>query len=220
MKALLLEDDFSLNALIKNALVQKGFMVQSFTSGGEATRQILKTPFDIYILDINVAGFNGFEVLQFIRQERKELPVIMISAASDIESIQKSYELGCDDYLKKPFELEELFVRIDYLLKNVSKQNVDSCTDLGFGYRFALKNNQLFKFEHEISLTKKEALLLGLLTQHLNQTVSIELIHEYVWESKEIEAVSMRSTVHKLQKKLKLGMISNIRGVGYKLVKL
>ncbi|HFU76208.1 MAG TPA: response regulator transcription factor [Arcobacter sp.] len=219
MKALLLEDDYALNKLISNALESKGFMIHSYYNGIDAAKQILHTPYDIYILDINVPSFDGHDVLSHIRQERGDLPVIMISAASDIESIQKSYSLGCNDYLKKPFELEELFLRIEYLLKSVLKQEIFEKIDLGFGLSFCQHENKLFKYEHEINLTKKESLLLNLLIQNLNQSVPIEMIHEYVWESKEIEAVSMRSVIHKLQKKLKAGMIVNIRGVGYKLIK-
>jgi DNA-binding response OmpR family regulator len=219
MKALLLEDDFALNKLITNALESKGFMVHSFLDGIEAAQQILQTPYDIYILDINVPSFNGYNVLAHIRKEHENLPVIMISAASDIESMQKSYQLGCNDYLKKPFELDELYLRIEYLLKLLLKQEIHTNTNLGFEYSFCLETNKLFKHEHEITLTKKEALLLSLFVQNLNNIVTIEMIHEYVWESKEVEAVSMRSVIHKLQKKLKSGMINNIRGVGYKLIK-
>ena len=74
------------------------------------------------------------------------------------------------------------------------------------------------KFDHEVTLTHKETLLLSFLVQHINSTISIQMIREYVWDGKEIEAVTIRSIVHKLQKKLKNGMIINIRGVGYKLV--
>ena len=219
MKIFLLEDDYTLNKLITNALSNKGLKVSAFLNGIEAMQQILKTPFDIYILDINVPGFDGHKVLEYIRKEYDSLPVIMISAASDISNIQKSYDLGCNDYLKKPFEFEELYLRIEYLIKSVLKQNITNITNLGFGYNFSLLENKLFKYEHEITLTKKEALFLALLVQHMNQVVPIEMIHEYVWESKEVEAVSMRSIIHKLQKKLKAGMITNIRGVGYKLLK-
>ena len=219
MKALLLEDDFALNKLILNALDEKGFIVHSYLNGIKAAQQILNTPYDIYILDINVPSFDGHDVLVHIRKEYPDAPVIMISAASDIESMQKSYKLGCNDYLKKPFELDELYLRIEYLLKSILKQEITQNTQLAFGYTFCLEKNQLFKHNHEIELTKKEALLMSLFVQNINHTVTSEMIHEYVWESNDVEAVRMRSVIHKLQKKLKAGMINNIRGIGYKLIK-
>jgi len=218
MKILLLEDDFSLNQIIKNSLEKNGFFVDSFFNGDDAISNILSSIYDIYILDINVPTFDGHTVLEFIKTEKGDLPVIIISASSDIQSIQKAYNLGCNDYLKKPFDLEELFLRINYLIKTNLHQNTNnSHIEIGHGYNFCISSQKLSKFQHEIILTHKETLLLSLLVQHLNETVTIGMLHEYVWDGKEVEAVSMRSVIHKLQKKLKNGMIINIRGVGYKL---
>ncbi|RXK11793.1 DNA-binding response regulator [Halarcobacter mediterraneus] len=220
MKIFLLEDDFSLNKLIYNALEDRGFFVTSVHDGYEAMTQILNNRYDLYILDINVPGFSGHEVLEQIRKINKNLPVIIVSAQLEIDNISKAYDLGCNDYLKKPFELEELILHIKYHIKTILKNDVDKdIIDLGFGISFDLKDQTLYKHEHEIVLTQKEKLLLTLFINNLDKTVTSEMIHEYVWDNKEMEAVSMRSMIHKLQKKLKSGMIVNIRGVGYKLIK-
>jgi len=185
----------------------------------EAVTNILNSTHDLYILDINVPGFDGHKVLEFIRKEHDALPVIMISALSNIENIHKSYDLGCNDYLKKPFDIEELFLRIKYHIKTTLHQDIDkSIIDLNYGYNFCIKTLKLLKHQHKIDLTQKEKLLLSLLVQNYGNTISFDMIHEYVWEGKEIESVSMRTIIHKLQKKLKHGMIVNIRGVGYKLM--
>ena len=219
MKILLLEDDFSLNQIIKNSLEKNGFFVDEFFNGADAISNILNSQYDIYILDINVPTFDGHQILELIRKEKDNLPVIIISASSDIQSIQKAYTLGCNDYLKKPFDLEELFLRINYLIKTTLKQDIDkNQVTIGYGYSFFITTQKLMKFDHEVTLTHKETLLLSFLVQHINSTISIQMIREYVWDGKEIEAVTIRSIVHKLQKKLKNGMIINIRGVGYKLV--
>lgn len=219
MKIFLLEDDLQLNALIKNALLEKGFFVDSFTEGYSAVKSAINSPYDIYILDINVPGFDGHQVLEVIRKENKTLPVVIISAALDIDNMTKAYDLGCNDYLKKPFALEELFLHLKYLIKTNYDQDIENEEiDLNYGFTFCMNNQTLYKFKHEIVLTQKEKLLLTLLIQNLNHTVTIERIHDYVWNSKEVESVSMRSLIHKLQKKLKNGMIINIRGVGYKLL--
>lgn len=220
MKIFLLEDDFSLNKLICKALEDRGFFVTSVHDGYEAMTQILNNRYDLYILDINVPGFSGHEVLEQIRKINENLPVIIVSAQLEIDNISKAYDLGCNDYLKKPFELEELILHIKYHIKTILKNDVDKdIIDLGFGISFDLKDQTLYKHGHEIVLTQKEKLLLTLLINNLDKTVTSEMIHEYVWDNKEMEAVSMRSMIHKLQKKLKSGMIVNIRGVGYKLIK-
>jgi len=221
MKIFLLEDDFSLNKIIKSSLQNKGFFVDSLTDGYKAVDAVLNNKYDLYILDINVLGFDGHKILEIIRSEDKKIPVIMISAQIDIENIKKSYTLGCDDYIKKPFDFEELYLKIQYLLSHVINQSTnDMKINLGYDFSFDLIEEKLFKHNHEIELTIKEKLLLTLLVKNINNTVTNEMIHEYVWDSKEMEAVSMRTIIHKLKKKLKNGMIANQRGIGYKLLKL
>ena len=219
MKIFLLEDDFALNKIIKISLQNRGFFVDSFTDGYKAVDAILNSKHDLYILDLNVLGFDGHKVLEFIRKNDLNVPIIMISAEIDIENIKKSYTLGCNDYIKKPFDFEELFLWIQYHLSHIQKdEKSDFIVDLGYDFSFNLIEQTLFKSNFEIELTIKEKLLLSLLVKNINSTVTNEMIHEYVWDSKEMEAVSMRTIVHKLKKKLKNGMILNIRGVGYKLI--
>ena len=220
MKIFLLEDDFALNKIIKQSLLNKGFFVDSFHDGYKAIDILLNQKYDLYILDLNVLGFDGHKVLEFIRKDDLTVPIIMISAEIDIENIKKSYTLGCNDYIKKPFDFEELFLRIQYHLSHIKKdEKQDFIIDLGYDFSFNLFEQTLFKSNFEIELTIKEKLLLSLLVKNINNTVTNEMIHEYVWDSKEMEAVSMRTIVHKLKKKLKNGMILNLRGVGYKLIK-
>ncbi|XPV68540.1 MAG: response regulator transcription factor [Halarcobacter sp.] len=219
MKIFLLEDDFSLNRLITNALEERGFFIHSVKDGYEAMTHILNNRYDLYILDINVPGFNGHEVLEQIRKENENLPVIIVSAQLDMDNISKAYDLGCNDYLKKPFELEELILHIKYHIKTLLNNDLDKdIIELGNGFRFKMSEQNLYKHEHEIELTSKEKLLLTLFINNIDKTVTTQMIHEYVWDNKEVEAVSMRSMIHKLQKKLKSAMIVNIRGVGYKLI--
>jgi DNA-binding response OmpR family regulator len=219
MKIFLLEDDFALNKIIKSSLQNKGFFVESFTDGYKAIEIILNNKYDLYILDVNVLGFDGHKVLEIIRSEDTNVPVIMISAEIDIENIKKSYSLGCNDYIKKPFDFEELYLRIQYHLSHLKNEsNLEMIVNLGYEFSFNLIEEQLYKHTHEIELTSKEKLLLTLLVKNINSTVTNEMIHEYVWDSKEMESVSMRTIVHKLKKKLKNGMIINLRGVGYKLL--
>ncbi|MAD41236.1 MAG: DNA-binding response regulator [Arcobacter sp.] len=218
MKVFLLEDDFALNKIITNSLKNRGFFVHNYHDGYKAVEMILNNSYDLFILDLNVIGFDGHQVLEIIRKNDKDIPVIIISAQIDIENIQKSYNLGCNDYIKKPFDFEELFLRIQYHVQKI-KVNDNFLTNLDNSFTYDLLKQELYYKQQAIELSIKEKLLMTLLVQNLNNITSIEMIHEYVWDSKEMEAVSMRSLIHKLKKKLKSGMIINVRGEGYKLIK-
>lgn len=217
MKVFLLEDDFALNKIVTNSLKNRGFFVDTCFDGYKAVDMIMNTSYDFFILDLNVIGFDGHKVLEIIRESNKETPVIIMSAQIDMENIKKSYALGCNDYIKKPFDFEELFLRIQY---HIQKQNQSDrfLTSIGNSYSFDLLEQVLYYKEQSIDLSVKEKLLMSLFVKNLNSITSIEMIHEYVWDSKEMEAVSMRSLIHKLKKKLKSGMLINFRGEGYKLI--
>ena len=217
MKVFLLEDDFALNKIVTNSLKNRGFFVDTCFDGYKAVDMIMNTSYDFFILDLNVIGFDGHKILEIIRETNKETPVIIMSAQIDMENIKKSYTLGCNDYIKKPFDFEELFLRIQY---HIQKQNQSDkfLTSIGNSYSFDLLEQVLYYKEQSIDLSVKEKLLMSLFVKNLNSITSIEMIHEYVWDSKEMEAVSMRSLIHKLKKKLKSGMLINFRGEGYKLI--
>lgn len=219
MKIFLLEDDYLLNKIIKDSLQNRSFTVTSVYDGYKAADIIFSSKFDIYILDLNVNGFNGHDILSMIRKTDKLKPVIIISSEIGIESIKKSYDYGCNDYIKKPFDFEELLLRIEYHKTHISNK-VDNSSIINFdnGLSFDLSTNTLYKLGNAIDLTQKEKLLLSVFVQNINSIVAIEYLHEYVWDGKEIEAVSIRSIIHKLNKKLTSGMIVNIRGMGYKLI--
>lgn len=217
MKVLLLEDDYSLNKVITSFLRTKGLFVDTFSNGDEAAKQLLKAQYDLCIFDINVPCIDGHNVLEFIRKEKIRTPVIMMSAMTDIQTIKRSYENGCDDYLKKPFEIEELLLRVEYVLKRALPQN-EHLIRLQCGYFFDMKKEALLKNDKEIELSIKEQLMLSLFVQNHGNTVSTQMLRDYVWNGEEIEAVSMRTIVHKLKSKLKSGMIINLRGIGYKLL--
>ena len=218
MKVFLLEDDFALNKIITNSLKSRGFFVDNCFDGYKAVEMVMNNSYDFFILDLNVIGFDGHKILEIIRNSNKNTPVIIISAQIDMENIKKSYALGCNDYIKKPFDFEELFLRIQYHIQKLN--NTDKfLTQLDNSYTFDLLEQVLYHKQQIIDLSIKEKLLMSLLVQNLNNITSIEMIHEYVWDSKEMESVSMRSLIHKLKKKLKSGMIINFRGEGYKLIK-
>jgi len=217
MKVLLLEDDYSLNKVITSFLRVKGFFVDTFSNGDEAAKQLLKAQYDLCVFDINVPCIDGHSVLEFIRKEHIKTPVIMMSAMTDMQTIKRSYENGCDDYLKKPFDIEELFLRVEYVLKHMLPEK-KHLVHLGQGYFFDVDKEILMRNEKEVALSIKEKLMLSLFVQNIGSTVSTQMLRDYVWNGETVEAVSMRTIVHKLKSKLKSGMIINLRGIGYKLL--
>ncbi len=113
MDILLIEDDITLNSTIADFLKYKGNEIQTFEDGLKAIETIDKTNFDLYIIDINIPHINGLEIVKYIRQKDTTTPIIMITASMELENFKRAYKNGCDDYIKKPFYLEELDIRIE-----------------------------------------------------------------------------------------------------------
>ena len=122
---LLLEDDNTLSKEIKQFLLSKGFLCDAVFDGETFFRQLKSKEYNLFLLDINVPKMNGLDVCKQIRQSDKQTPIIMLTAYSDISDKSDAFMLGADDYLVKPFHFEELFLRINSLLRrsNVAQQN-------------------------------------------------------------------------------------------------
>jgi len=220
MKALLLEDDYCSNTVIANELREIGFNVDLCFNGESAMDLVYTKAHDLYILDINVPEFNGIEVLEYIKNRYPNSLVIMISTQIEIEFIKKAFSLGCQDYLKKPFEMEELLLRIKNMIRLLNPDKNEDSVNLSQGYTFSISNHQLYHYGKLIELTRIESLLMRILIQNIGNIVTIETIRAYVWENEEVAPATMRYWIHRLLKKLKNGMIVNTRGVGYRLRKL
>ncbi len=119
MKILLLEDDIALNKSIYDALVYSGYSVDTFFDGNDVIDN-LSSIYDLYIMDINVPNISGLELLNLIHNQNNQSKIIMISANTDINIIENAYNLGCIDYLKKPFHLKELRIKIDKLFSTTN----------------------------------------------------------------------------------------------------
>lgn len=212
MKILVLEDNERLAKLIKDVLEKEGFQVDWFIDGEEALN-VISNGYHCFILDINVPSIDGLSILETIRLYNKEIPVIIISSSHELEKIQTSYELGCDDFLKKPFYVYELVQKVK---KSVQKSK--DCIDLWSGYRFDIGSSRLFcKNDQEIKLTKKEILFLELFIQDTKRVVRYGELEEYVWEGEATSLENMRALVKRLRKKLPKGAIVAVKELGYAL---
>ncbi len=213
MKILLLEDDILLNKAIDKFLSKEGHEVETFRNGQFALDAILKTRYDMLLLDINVPMLSGLELLERIDNQKIQIPTIFISALRDIEDISKAFDLGCHDYLKKPFHLKELSLRIEKILK--SSYIPQSHIRLSQHYSLDRESNTLrFKGEAQI-LSSRQMKIILLLASNRSMVVEYELFQEYAWDNIDVEIPTIRAEINRLKKILKEEIIINIRNMGY-----
>jgi len=212
MKILLLEDDYLLKKHIEKYFSLKGYEIVGFDDGLNMLDNINLYEFDFFIFDINVPNINGFEVLEFLRDKKIDLPVIMISAMVDIEKVKKAYELGCSDYLKKPFELAELELRMETIIKSFHFKDY---IEFENGYKYDLNDKQLFKEKEAIILSKKQNEILYLLIKNQGRVLSFDTIADFVYEDAFKDMHTISSHIRDIRKHIDFELIKNVRGVGY-----
>ena len=178
MKILLLEDDVLLQEILVEFLIEEGFSVIACESVNAFHSLSYEQNFDLFLLDVMVKDGNGFQMLQEIRQNDKSTPAIFITALSQISDIEKGFLSGCDDYLKKPFELKELLLRIKAILKRRYKNTlIDFCN----GYCYEVESEIIYYHNKIHKIATKERELLKLLLQNEGNFVSIEKITKALW---------------------------------------
>ena len=209
MKILLLEDNVKLNSTIKKRLELKDYQIDSFIDGQEAYDNI-ENGYSCFVLDINVPNIDGIKILKRIRESYKDIPVIIISASVELELIKESYDFGCNDYIKKPFFIDELEIKIGKLCQ-IKEDKIKY--DLNSYFDF--KSSTILVEEKEIRLTKKERLLINLFLTKKNQVVSYEAIENYVWEGSFVSLESIRTLVRRVRKTLVNDYIQTVVDTGY-----
>lgn len=214
MKILLLEDELMLNNAIAEYLKDIGHQVDSFTDGQEVLDKI-DISYDLLILDINVPTKDGFEVLEELNKKQLHFPTIYISALVEIEDISKAYDLGCREYLKKPFHLEELGIKINQILKK--DQRTTSHMRLSENYAYSKEKKTLYFKSEPQTLTKKQLEIIHILALNINMIVDFERFRIDVWDAEDIDNPTIRAEISRLKKALKEDFIKNIRGLGYKI---
>lgn len=209
MKILLLEDNKKLNQTIKKRLELKGYKVFNYIDGAEALENITEG-FSCFILDINVPNVDGIKILKKIREYYDEVPVLIISATVELDIIKESYDFGCNDYLKKPFFIDELEIKIEKLCQ-IKNDIIEFDKDCLFDYK-----SSTITIEGETSrLTKKERLLMNLFLMKKNQVLTYEAIENYVWEGAFASIESIRSLIRRLRKVVQRDYIQTVVDTGY-----
>ncbi len=208
MKIMLVEDEYVLNRTITDYLKSKGYETDSYTDGLKAFEAI-KDNHVMYILDIDIPEVNGITLLESIRQIYPQKPVIMISATIDISMVSAAYNSGCNDYLKKPFDILELELKIKSFLRTY-----DQGIELPSGLFYNTLHQQLFLHEKELTLTFKERTCFELLATNRGHLVTNEQIEMAVWGG-DVQTSHVRQLVKRLRNKIPDGIIENRIGEGY-----
>jgi DNA-binding response OmpR family regulator len=212
-KILLLEDDEILAETLMELLHDEGFIMSHVVDGEMALNATFEMEFDLLLLDVNVAKLNGFELLQSLREAGIITPAIFITSLNDIASLAKGFEVGADDYIKKPFDFDELLIRMRALLK---KSYHTHATLLQAGnFSFDIEKDELYKDEKFIKLSPYELEIVKLFFKNLDKTIQKELILQELGRGKEMSEGALRVHINKLRK---LGLqIVTVKGIGYRL---
>lgn len=213
MKILLLEDEVMLNESICEYLESEGHQIESFFNGLDALSAIKENSYDLLILDITVPGLDGLSFLEKIHDLKIHVPVVYISALVDIEDISRAYDLGCYDYLKKPFHLKELSLRVDRIKLSSDMPRIHLRLSKNYSYDQE-HSTLLFSNEPQV-LTKRQSQIIDLLSRNRGMVVDFEQFQTYVWSEQMVDNATIRAEINRLKKSLKEDFIINVRGMGY-----
>jgi len=223
-RILLLEDELQLAKIVSETLRSRGFEVTHLNNGRLGLEAIYKTVFDVCVVDVMMPFLDGFTFVKELRKTDKSIPVLFLTARSQDKDVIEGYGAGGNDYLKKPFSLEELLLRINELLKRNDGRLSNAAEPVTIGsYYFFAQRQELINNNHQsIKLSHRESELLALLVQHKNQLLDRKATLMKLWgDDNSFNARTMDVFITKLRKHLKDDHsveILNIRGVGYKLL--
>ena len=213
---LLVEDDETLSELISEYLSEQGYDVTVRADAKAALDTAYERNFDILILDVKLPKGDGFSLLRELRRLGNDTPAIFTTSLNTLQDLEIGYKSGCDDYLKKPYELKELLLRIQILLKRKFSHVNDEFIELNDGYKFYPSSKTLRQNGQIVSLSNKESELLALFLENKNTLISKETIFDKIWNyGEEPSELSLRVYVKNLRRILGKDAIINRRGDGY-----
>ncbi len=225
IKILLAEDDVNLGSLLQQYLEAKNLDTQLYTDGEEAYKAYMQNDFDLCILDVMMPKRDGFELAKSFKSVNDEIPIIFLTAKVLKEDVLKGFKLGADDYITKPFNMEELLYRIEAVLRRFGRDTIDEQSVFQIGTIHFDSNSQTIKTDKDdkiIKLTSKESDLLKLLCIHRNSVMRRDFALKAIWGvDNYFNARSMDVYITKLRKILQADSnikIINKHGEGYKLI--
>ena len=220
MRILIVEDEFNLADAILNRLKMEKYNVDISFDGDDGLFNALSGIYDLIILDVMLPKKNGYEILKEIRKENISSKVIMLTAKTNIDSKLECFEMGANDYVTKPFHMEEFVARINLQLRSNDSNDIVECGDAILNIRTAVLENKSTK--DNIEIMKKELLLLEYFMRNPNIVISKDVLYDKIWGfDNNVESNSIEAYISFIRKKFKvIGLELNIkavRGLGYKL---
>ncbi len=213
---LLLEDDPNLSESVSEYLEDQGFRVTCAYDASSAEDLLYEQRFDLLLLDVNVPGGDGFSLLKASRKEGNSTPAIFITSRNAMSDVEEGFESGGDDYIRKPFALKELLLRIQTILKRNFYHNPTDALTLGEGITYDIDNQVLIVQGKTENLQLKEHKLLKLFIQHRNELLTHEMILEHLWDYDETPSDgSLRTYIKTLRKLLGKDSIVSHKRLGY-----
>ncbi|HUH42883.1 MAG TPA: response regulator transcription factor [Sulfurimonas sp.] len=215
MKILLLEDDVILSEILHEHLSEKGYEVSSAYDGEDAYEKIINSHFDLMLFDVNVPLLNGFELLKLLNEQHINIPTIFITSLDSAYDLKRGFDLGCDDYLKKPFDLMELDVRIEHLLRVHNLKSSHVVIDAN-SYLDRL-TYELVKDGQRVKLSKKDFQIIEYFLSHRDKIISHDELAANIWIDSELPSDStLRTYIKNVRIYLGKDFITTIKGVGYR----
>lgn len=223
LSILLCEDDENLGMLLREYLNAKGYNAELHPDGDAGYKAFIKNKYDLCVLDVMMPKMDGFTLAGEIRKVNTEIPIIFLTAKTLKEDVLEGFKIGADDYLTKPFSMEELTFRIEAILRRVhGKKNKEASTYQIGRFAFDTQKQVLTIEDRQTKLTTKESELLALLCAHANEILQRDFALKSIWiDDNYFNARSMDVYITKLRKHLKEDPnveIINIHGKGYKLI--
>lgn len=208
-KILLLEDDLNLRDTIEEELEEAGFNITSTDKSDDVLDLTYEEKFDLYLFDVNVIGMNGFKLLEALREAGDETPTIFLTSKNKTNDVIEGFDVGASDYLKKPFDIDELIARMLRFLKTKKSYKISESVS------YLPESYEVIHEEKHILLNQKDAQILEYFLNHKNQVISKEQILDDVYEGEYITDSTFRGYIKKIKSAIGEEHLRNIRGQGY-----
>ncbi len=222
-KILIVDDDPAILNMLYKVVRSNGFDAVLSQDGEDALRQFRTQQFDMILLDINMRGIDGFEVLQTIRDEGSDIPIIIVSGRKEDYDALYGFNIGADDYITKPFNPVTLGAKIKAIFRRTTKAGESSPVIVVGPFSYNTSTLRFYKNEEEVPLSGKENALLKLLIDNANHICSKDMIYEMVWGQEIVDENAVMVYINRLRQKIEEDpsspkYIQNVRGLGYKFV--
>lgn len=208
MKIAIVEDNQLLAKQLEMILTKEGYEVEVYNDGDSFFLNLSQV--DLLLLDVNLPDTDGFHILKTLNEFNYKTKTIFTTSYTDMEYLKKGYELGCEDYLKKPFEIDELLLKVKKVQKDIFGENKSKIGN----YFFDLENFVVYFNNNTIKITKREAELLKIFLANIDKVIRFDYLNEKIWNM-EVTTNTITVAILRLKKKLNLENLENIREVGY-----